>query len=847
MRANKTLYPLQLWGKLKIACHNGLAIQRVNPLGWHGCYVCGKIRIMMTAQTPPTQPQTGSVTITEETATLLAQFNLTHDEYQRIVAGMGREPNFTELSMFSVLWSEHCCYKHSKHLLRTLPTQGKAILQGPGENAGVVDCGDGIHVAFKIESHNHPTAVEPYQGAATGVGGILRDIFTMNARPIANLNALRFGPLTQPHNQYLFRRAVKGIGDYGNCVGVPTMGGDVFFDPCYSGNPLVNAMAVGLLQGPIVSSKAAGIGNPVVYVGSHTGKDGMGGAAFASRQLDDNSQQDRPAVQVGDPFAEKLLIEACLEAFKTGCVVAAQDMGAAGLTSSSCEMAAKGGVGMRMDLDKVPAREPGMQAWEYMLSESQERMLFVLHAGQEQPVLDIFKKWGLHAAIIGEVIERPFVEVYQGGEKVVDIAAALLAEDVPDYDPGIVPTEPDEARQRREAPAFDSTTVGAAVPMWSSAQALDTLAQMLGSANVAKPLPVFQQYDRHVQNNTLLTSDQLGAGVFRLRHPHTNLPSGKAMAVTTDCNPRHVYLNPKTGAAGAVAEACRNVVAVGATPLAVTDNLNFGNPKTAEVYYQLYEATSGIKEACLALNTPVTGGNVSLYNETHTAQAEGPDRIEAIYPTPIIGLVGLLTNEAQLMTPHVKHVGDVVALVGRFAPSLGGSQLQAIWGYPCQGEPPSIALDTEQTTAQWLHTQWPLLASVQDVSLGGVLTTLAECWLQAEPDLGVFIDPLALDDYTAPAATEAETLPPPQHPEWLQWFGETHGCYVITCKPTAWDALCTAAETAAVPLRRLGSVVMAQGDTPADLAKGGSLAFGTAQLNRTQAHTIWTTGVKLVG
>jgi phosphoribosylformylglycinamidine synthase subunit PurL len=749
--------------------------------------------MMMTATT-----STPSASITPETTRLLAQLNLTPEEYQRIVHGMGREPNFTELSMFSVLWSEHCCYKHSRHLLKTLPTQGAAILQGPGENAGVVDCGDGIHVAFKIESHNHPTAVEPYQGAGTGVGGILRDIFTMNARPIANLNSLRFGPLTDKHNHYLFRRAVKGIGDYGNCVGVPTVAGEVFFDPCYSGNPLVNAMAVGLLQGEIVSSKAAGIGNPVVYVGSSTGKDGMGGAAFASRELDDNSQDDRPAVQVGDPFAEKLLIEACLEAFKTGCVVAAQDMGAAGLTSSSCEMSAKGGVGMRMDLDKVPAREPDMKDWEYMLSESQERMLFVLDKGREQPVLDVFAKWGLSAVVIGEVIERPYVEIFHKGHQVVDIPAALLAEDSPSYDPGIIPQEPEAARQRREAKPLIQDP--------SEQNLLPYLVQLLAQANISKPKAVFSQYDRHVQNNTLQTSDQLSAGVFRLRDPKTNVPTGKAMAVTTDCNPRYVYLNPEVGAKTAVAEAYRNLVAVGATPLAVTDNLNFGNPQTPDVYYQLYYAVAGIRAACLALNTPVTGGNVSLYNETRRAGT-----VEAIYPTPVIGMVGLLADETKVSQPGFVSAGHTIALVGSFAPTLAGSELQALLGNPCQGEPPTIDLDAERAVCNWIEEHRQQLASVQDVSLGGVLTTVAECWLQAKPGLGVALTTEALSSHYPYGALTA-------------WLGETNGCFVVS--------VADASVLAGVQHTVLGIVT----DT-------ATLTLGQTRLTYAEANAAWHAGI----
>jgi phosphoribosylformylglycinamidine synthase II len=678
--------------------------------------------------------------LTLELSDLLSQLNLTRAEYDRIVSHLGREPNFNELSMFSVLWSEHCCYKNSKHLLKTLPTQGPRIVHGPGENAGVIDAGDGLEVAFKIESHNHPTAVEPYQGAATGVGGILRDIFTMNARPVANLNSLRFGPQNDTRNHYLFTHAVKGIGDYGNCVGVPTVAGEVFFDAFYSGNPLVNAMAIGILQGPVMTSAARGVGNPVLYVGSETGKDGMGGAAFASRELDEKSSDDRPAVQVGDPFAEKLLIEACLEAFKTGLVVAAQDMGAAGLTSSSCEMAAKGGVGMTMDLDKVPAREPGMKPYEYLLSESQERMLMVLEKGKEQPVLDIFEKWQIPAVVIGEVTDTGRVEVFHHGEKVVDLPAALLTDLAPNYDPGIVPEEPEVARQRRQQPV--SLTVYPPLK-----EALTTL---LASDNIARPWNVFSQYDRHVQNNTVLASEHQGGGVFRLRHPKDNRHTGLALAVTTDCNPRYVYLAPQRGAATAVAEAARNLVAVGADPVAVTDNLNFGNPEKPEIYYQLYWAVAGIRDACTVLETPVTGGNVSLYNEFQG---------QAIFPTPVIGMVGLVPDDTRVMTPRLQP--GRVALVGRFDPTLAGSEYQALFVGPAAGEPPSLDLTVEKRLNALLlklMRETEQVKALQDVSLGGVLVTLTEQLLLSQRGFA---------------------LNWPQANDPVQAFGESNGSYLL--------------------------------------------------------------------
>jgi phosphoribosylformylglycinamidine synthase len=686
-------------------------------------------------------------------AETLKALNLTEGEYRKITNHLGRDPNFNELAMFSVLWSEHCCYKNSRHLLKTLPTKGPRILQGPGENAGVVEIGDGIQIAFKIESHNHPTAVEPFQGAATGVGGILRDIFTMNARPIASLNSLRFGPQDQPRNRYLFTHAVKGIAHYGNCVGVPTIAGEVFFDHVYSGNPLVNAMAIGILyDNQIMPSAAKGVGNPVLYVGSATGRDGMGGAAFASRELDEKSNEDRPAVQVGDPFSEKLLIEACLEAFATGCVVAAQDMGAAGLTSSSCEMAAKGNVGLVLDLDKVPAREPGMKPFEYLLSESQERMLLVLERGKEQPVLDVFTKWRIPAVVIGEIVEGENVRILHHGETVVDLPVKLLTDLAPNYDRGSKPDEPAGFKDRR------TVDVCAAQPDLSPSQVPETLGKLLRSSNIAQPNLVYQQYDRHVQNNTMVSSDHLASGVIRLRQKNSAF-SGMALAATTDCNPRYVFLEPYVGAMGAVAEAARNLVCVGAQPLAVTDNLNFGNPEKPEIYYQLYYAILGIKDACLAFETPVTGGNVSLYNEYLGT---------AIFPTPVIGMIGLIEDDTKVMTPGFKQAGHRIGLLGRFKPRLGGSEYQALTAHSPTGAPPDCALNDEMTLQRAILKliQLGQVASVQDLSTGGLLTTLAECTFAK--GLGASLSDQAL----------AETYPGLRLDE--RWFGETHGSYLIS-------------------------------------------------------------------
>ena len=711
----------------------------------------------MAATTPTTNP----FAHLDNLADTLKKLNLTQGEYSKIKNHLNRDPNFTELAMFSVLWSEHCCYKNSRHLLKTLPNKSPRVLHGPGENAGVVDIGDDIQIAFKIESHNHPTAVEPYQGAATGVGGILRDIFTMNARPRANLNALRFGPLTEGHNRFLFGGAVKGIGDYGNCVGVPTIGGEVFFDESYSGNPLVNAMAIGVIyDNAVMSSKTTGVGNPVLYVGSATGKDGMGGAAFASRELDEKSRDDRPAVQVGDPFTEKLLIEACLEAFQTGAVIAAQDMGAAGLTSSSCEMAAKGNVGMLMDLDKVPAREPGMQAWEFLLSESQERMLMVVEKGREEEAIAVFKKWNLPAVIVGEVTDDEQIKIMHHGQCVVDIPAKLLTDLAPSYDRGEKPEEPAEAKTRR---SLDAT---ATLPEITPADVSGLLEKLFASPNIAQAGKVFRQYDRHVQNNTLLTSDHTASGVIRIRDKHGNF-SGKSIAATTDCNSRYIYLEPFSGTQSAVCEAIRNLACVGAEPLAVTDNLNFGAPEKPEIYYQMYYSVVGMKDACEAFKIPVISGNVSLYNE-HSGSP--------ILPAPVIGLVGLIENDQAPMTPHFKTVGDKIAVIGRFAPSLGGSEYQKLVNNKLEGSPPSISTNAEKemyAVVQNLISK-KLVNSVQDVSMGGLLTTLIEC---------TFSNRLGISQFCLGELMEKHLRLD------LVLFGESNGSYVISYDPKNEEAI----------------------------------------------------------
>lgn len=555
------------------------------------------------------------------TAAEIASEGIKPEEYEEIVKRLGRHPNKAELGMFGVMWSEHCCYKNSRPLLKQFPTTGEKILVGPGENAGVVDLGDGLRLAFKIESHNHPSAVEPFQGAATGVGGILRDIFTMGARPIAILNSLRFGNLEDARNRRIFAGVVEGISHYGNSVGVATVGGEIYFDNAYNGNPLVNAMALGLMETEeIVKSGAKGLGNPVLYVGSTTGRDGMGGASFASAELTDKSMDDRPAVQVGDPFLEKSLIEACLEAFKTGAVVAAQDMGAAGITCSTSEMAAKGGVGIELDLDKIPVRETGMVPYEYLLSESQERMLFVAASGREGELIEIFHRWGLQAVVAGQVIAEPIVRILFKGEIAAEIPATALADNTPIYHRELL-AEPPEYAQK--AQLWEDATI----PIPESHN--EILLKLLDSPSIASKRWVYRQYDHQVQNNTVILPGGADAAVIRVRPLGANpANSRRGVAATTDCNPRYVYLDPYNGAKLAVAEAARNLSCVGADPIAVTDNLNFGSPENSIGYWQLATACQGIAEACREMNTPVTGGNVSLYNETVDA-AGSP---QSIYP-----------------------------------------------------------------------------------------------------------------------------------------------------------------------------------------------------------------------
>ncbi|MDN3017402.1 phosphoribosylformylglycinamidine synthase subunit PurL [Paenibacillus sp. BSR1-1] len=632
---------------------------------------------------------------------LYQQMGLSDEEFTMIENILGRTPNYTETGLFSVMWSEHCSYKNSKPVLRKFPVTGEKVLQGPGEGAGIVDIGDSQAVVFKIESHNHPSAIEPYQGAATGVGGIIRDVFSMGARPIALLNSLRFGELDTARVRYLFKEVVAGIAGYGNCIGIPTVGGEIQFDPCYEGNPLVNAMCVGLIDHKdIKKGQAHGEGNTVMYVGAKTGRDGIHGATFASEELTENSNEDRPAVQVGDPFMEKLLLEACLELIHFDALVGIQDMGAAGLTSSSAEMASKAGMGIEMNLDLVPQRETGMTAYEMMLSESQERMLIVVKKGREQEIKDLFDKYDLEAVAIGKVTGDKKLRLIHQGEIVADVPVDALAEDAPVY------------QKPSQEPAYFQEFQAMENEIPQVADLKETLLKILSQPTVASKEWVYEQYDHMVRTNTVVAPGS-DASVVRIRGTR------KALAMTTDCNSRYVYLDPETGGKIAVAEAARNIVCSGAEPLAITDNLNFGSPEKPEVFWQIEKAADGISEACRVLGTPVIGGNVSLYNETSGT---------AIYPTPVIGMVGLVTDLDHITTQHFKNTGDLIYLLGETKEEFGGSELQKLVHGKVFGKAPALntTLEKERQNQVLAAIRAGVVQSAHDLSEGGLAVALTE-------------------------------------------------------------------------------------------------------------------------
>jgi phosphoribosylformylglycinamidine synthase II len=713
----------------------------------------------VTALARPGDPQ-----ITPE---LVRQHGLTPEEFSRIRTLLGRDPTWVELGIFSALWSEHCAYKHSRPVLKTFPTEGPQVIQGPGENAGVLRLGDGWAVAFKMESHNHPSAVEPYQGAATGVGGILRDIFTMGARPVAVLDSLRFGPLESDRQRYLMKGVVRGIGDYGNCVGVPTVGGDVAFEPAYEGNPLVNAMAVGLLrEEELIRARAAGAGNPIIAVGSRTGRDGIHGASFASEELSEKSEARRPQVQVGDPFTEKLLIEASLELIRSGHIVAIQDMGAAGLTSSSAEMAARGGVGVEIDAQLMPTREADMTPYEVLLSESQERMLVVAKRGREREVDAICRAWELTSAVIGRVTDDGMYRVRWGADVVAEIPGQALVEGAPVYRP--------EGRESAEAAARRAR----AVPVPDREVDLNTaLERLLDLPTIASKRWVYEQYDTSVQTNTVLGPGG-DAAVLRVRDTTLGL------ALTSGGSGRFVWLDPYEGGKAVVAEAARNIAVTGARPLGITDCLNFGNPERPEVFFQFREACRGIGEACRALGTPVTGGNVSFYNESPAG---------AVLPSPTIGMVGVLRDVACRVPAPFRSPGDAVICLGATRGALGGSQYLSLLTGEVFGAPPAVDLAAERALIDCLGecAEAKLLASAHDVSEGGLAVALVECAALAPEMFGCDVDLSSADGAAPPAAV---------------LFGEDHGRAVVSARGANVEAVLARARKHGVPARVVGTV-----------------------------------------
>jgi phosphoribosylformylglycinamidine synthase subunit PurL len=700
------------------------------------------------------------------TPELVKQHGLEPEEFERIKKILGRDPNFTELGIFSVMWSEHCSYKNSRRELKKFPTSGPNILVKAGEeNAGVVDIGDGWAVAFKIESHNHPSAIEPFQGAATGVGGIIRDIFTMGARPEFCMNSLRFGPITgnSPNvktNRRLFSGVVAGIAHYGNCIGVPTIGGEIYFDESFEGNPLVNVFCLGVLRHEqLARGAASGVGNPVFYVGAETGRDGLAGAAFASRELTEESKQDRPAVQVGDPFKEKLLLEACLELLATDAVAGIQDMGAAGLTCSTCETASRGGTGVEIDLAKVPKREPGMTPYEILLSESQERMLIIAKRGHENVVREVFEKWDVPCAEIGRVTDDGMMRVRNNGSLAAEIPAKPLADEAPLYSRDA--TAPPAVPPITDFPAIDSR---------------EALRQLLRDPTIASKNWVYRQYDHMVRTGTVVRPGS-DAAVFRVRE------ANKILAATTDCNSLYCRLDPREGGRIAVAEAARNLTCSGATPLAVTDNLNFGNPYKPENFWQLREAVEGIAETCRAFGTPVVGGNVSLYNESPAGVVD---------PTPTVAMVGLIEKEEHITTQFFKAAGDVIILVGEIGDEMGGSRFLKVCHSLKEGQPPRLDADREIAVQNSVRDliRAGLVRSAHDCSEGGLAVALAESCFN--PD-GLFGADVEFVDAARRAA--ATTL-----------FNESQARILISCAPDDVEEVEELLKAKNIPHQKLGEV-----------------------------------------
>ena len=707
--------------------------------------------------------QAGMSLITKD---LIAQHNLTSDEYQKIIDILGRAPNLTELGMFSVMWSEHCSYKSSRVHLKKLPTTGPRVVQGPGENAGAVDIGDGLCVVFKMESHNHPSFIEPYQGAATGVGGILRDIFTMGARPIALLDSLRFGELHSPKNRHLMKGVVSGIAGYGNCMGVPTVGGEIVFNDIYALNPLVNVFCLGLAhQDKIFRGTAAGVGNPVIYFGSKTGRDGIHGATMASDSFDDQSEQKRPTVQVGDPFTEKLLLEACLELMARDLLVGIQDMGAAGLTSSSCEMASRAGNGIELDLTVVPRREPGMTPYEIMLSESQERMLMVAKAGKEDECIEICRKWDLDVAVVGKVTADGILRVLDQGTVVAEIPAKALADDGPRYER---PYQPPAYQDMLTNLNYD------AIPDVKDANA--ALLALLESPTIASKRWAYEQYDHMVRTNTMVRPGS-DAAVVRIKG------TKKAVAMTVDCNSRYCLLNPYEGARLAVAEAARNLVCSGAVPIGLTDCLNFGNPERPDIMWQFAMAIEGMKDACEHFQIPIVSGNVSFYNETNGL---------SIYPTPMLGMVGLIDDAERTQTQWFKQEGDDIILLGSSREDLGGSEYLKVVHAREQGSPPYLSLSTEKALHDCLLSliRDGLLQSAHDCSEGGLAVALAEsCISASERTIGAVVR------LTRGRLRKDAVL-----------FGESQSRVVISAKQIHREAVLDQAMRLGVPVEVIGTV-----------------------------------------